>query len=152
MNKIINTNRIFYIQANCLFCGSKNVRYWRSNDGGCFSCNFVGDGYTSNTTQAECHTSSNRYWKSNNNCFYCSHTCAREGIEQEECNRCTNRFWKSNEYCYNCSASSVKEVTKAECIRCSNRYWTVTDATKGLGTCTKCASGKTPNADKTACE
>ena len=62
------------------------------------------------------------------------------------------RFGKSNEYCYNCSASSVKEVTKAECIRCSNRYWTVTDATKGLGTCTKCASGTTPTADRTSCQ
>ncbi|MBQ6853839.1 MAG: hypothetical protein IJO11_00170, partial [Alphaproteobacteria bacterium] len=208
------TNHPVTTQANCLFCGSKNVRYWRSNDGDCFSCNFVGDGYTSNTTQAECHTCANRYWKSNNNCFYCEHTDYRESVEKEECNRCTNRFWKSNKTCfhcgrsdatsditqlecnrcthrfwksngycyncdrtdsasditqvecnrctnrfwksngncYNCSASSVKEVTKAECIRCSNRYWTVTDTTNGLGTCTKCTSGKTPNADKTACE
>ncbi|MBR4932176.1 MAG: hypothetical protein IKZ02_04030, partial [Alphaproteobacteria bacterium] len=170
-------------KANCMFCGANNVRFWKSNDGDCYSCNYVGDGYTGSTTQTECHTCSNRYWKSNNNCFYCSHTSARDGIEQEECNRCTNRFWKSNktcyhcdrsdsasgisqeecnrctnrfwksnEYCYNCSASSVKEVTKAECIRCSNRYWTVTDATKGLGTCTKCASGTTPTADRTSCQ
>ncbi|MBQ3117202.1 MAG: hypothetical protein IJC11_02630, partial [Alphaproteobacteria bacterium] len=147
------TNHPVTTQANCLFCGSKNVRYWRSNDGDCFSCNFVGDGYTSNTTQAECHTCANRYWKSNKTCFHCSRSDATSDITQSECNRCTHRFWKSNGYCYNCDRTdSASDITQAECIRCSNRYWTVTDATKGLGTCTKCASGKTPNADKTACE
>ncbi len=122
----------------------------------CVSCTETTGNFSSTELSTEQSCPATRFYANDEKSYLCSGTGTYPVTTEENCMVCgddVNRFWKSkNGYCISCNYSTaVAETTKEECLTCVNRYWTETNATTGIGKCTKCAVGQVVNADGTAC-